>query len=114
MYFLNETKAIKSTYYFLIKQDIILNKQVFLPSNSTILVDDKINDLERLIRLSSNDSLSKEITDSVKPFFQEYGEYIKKRFHYFRENHKTGETKRSISNLTSSYIQKCREILEPE
>lgn len=51
VYFLNETKAIKSTYYFLIKQDIILNKQVFLPSNSTILVDDKIIDTDDDINL---------------------------------------------------------------
>ena len=42
VYFLNENKEIKSTYYFLVKQDIVLNKQVFVSPNSTILLDDKI------------------------------------------------------------------------
>ena len=79
-----------------------------------ILIEDKEKELEEHIKHKGNQKLSKEISEILKPVFLEYADYIKKLFHYYSVNHKVGETKRSISNLTTSYIQKCREKLEPE
>ena len=79
-----------------------------------ILIEDKEKELEEYVKHSSSQKLAKEISDNLKPIFIEYRDYIKKLFHYYGENHKAGETKRTISNLTTSYIQKCREKLEPE
>ncbi len=39
---------------------------------------------------------------------------LKEIFKNFKETHDAGSTKREISNQTSEYIQKCRDILEKE
>ena len=75
-------------------------------------VEEKQNDIEKEVRKIGNDELAKEISEGLKKIFLDYKEYVKELFHYYRENHKAGETKRSISNLTLNYIQKSREILE--
>ena len=75
-------------------------------------VEEKQNDIEKEVRKIGNNELAKKISEELKKIFLDYKEYVKKLFHYYRENHKAGEIKRSISNLTLNYIQKSREILE--
>ena len=79
-----------------------------------ILIEEKEKELEDYVKHNGSQKLSKSVSDNLKPVFLEYGESVRKLFHYYSENHKAGETKRAISNLTASYIQKCREKLEPE
>ena len=75
-------------------------------------VEEKQNEIEKEVKKIGNDELTKEISEGLKVVFSEYKGYIKKLFHYYKGNHKAGETKRSISNLTLNYIQRSREILE--
>ena len=75
-------------------------------------VEEKQNEIEKEVKKIGNDELTKEISEGLKVVFSEYKGYIKKSFHYYKENHKAGETKRSITNLTLNYIQRSREILE--
>ena len=75
-------------------------------------VEEKQNEIEKEVKKIGNDELTKEISEGLKVVFSEYKGYIKKIFHYYKENPKAGETKRSISNLTLNYIQRSREILE--
>ena len=75
-------------------------------------VEEKQNEIEKEVKKIGNDELTKEISESLKVVFSEYKGYIKKIFHYYKENQEAGETKRSISNLTLNYIQRSREILE--
>ena len=77
-----------------------------------LLLEDKQNEIEREIKTSGNDEMAKKIMDSLRNIFSEYKEYIHKLFYYYKENHKAGETKRAISNLTLNYIQRTREVLE--
>lgn len=77
-----------------------------------LLIEEKQNEIEKEVRKLANDSLAKEISNSLKEIFEEYKDYVKKLFYYYRESHKAGDTKRSISNLTLKYIQKSREVLE--
>ena len=75
-------------------------------------VEEKQNEIEKEVKKIGNDELTKEISEGLKVVFSEYKGYIKKIFHHYKENHKAGETKRSIANLTLNYIQISREILE--
>ena len=77
-----------------------------------LLLEDKRNEIEKEIIKTGNNEIAKEVIKSLEIIFKEYKEKIHKLFYYYRENHKAGEIKRAISNLTLNYIQRSREILE--
>lgn len=77
-----------------------------------LLLEDKQNEIEKEIRKTGNNEIAKEVIKILEIIFKEYKENIHKLFYYYRENHKAGEIKRAISNLTLNYIQRSREILE--
>ena len=93
------------------KNNIVKNyEEIF--KEIDLLLEDKQNEIEKEIRKTGNNEIAKEVIKSLEIIFKEYKEYIHKLFYYYRENHKVGETKRAISNLTLNYIQRSREILE--
>ena len=76
-----------------------------------ILTDNKLNNIEYIIKQSGNSEISDEIKEELKPIFAEYASFIKKLFQWYGLNHKTWETKRSISNLTTKYLEKCKDTV---
>ena len=93
------------------KNNIVKNYEE-ISKEIDLLLEDKQNEIEKEIRKTGNNEIAKEVIKSLEIIFKEYKEYIHKLFYYYRENHKAGETKRAISNLTLNYIQISREILE--
>lgn len=93
------------------KNNIVKNYEEIL-KEIDLLLEDKRNEIENEIRKTGNNEIAKEVIKSLEIIFKEYKEYIHKLFYYYRENHKAGEAKRAISNLTLNYIQRSREILE--
>ena len=93
------------------KNNIVKNYEE-ISKEIDLLLEDKRNEIEKEITKTGNNEIAKEVIKSLEIIFKEYKEYIHKLFYYYRENHKAGETKRAISNLTLNYIQISREILE--
>ena len=93
------------------KNNIVKNYEEIL-KEIDLLLEDKRNEIEKEIIKTGNNEIAKEVIKSLEIIFKEYKENIHKLFYYYRENHKAGEIKRAISNLTLNYIQISREILE--
>ena len=77
-----------------------------------LLIENSKFELESVIKQSSNEEMAKEIVVLFEDIFENYREYIRKLFYYYKENHNKNEAKRNISNLTLHSIQKCINKIE--
>ena len=106
-----EFREMQLDFYSKVDKNNVATQIQNIKDEIDLLTETKLNIIESVIKQTGNDEISEAVKNDLKPLFSEYASFIKRMFSYYGSNHKAWETKRSISNLTKKYIEKCKETI---